>query len=373
MPPRASAFQPHDPMPEPTELDPTLREPSPSDPESAPAARLVRRTHTSRVLEPTGAFAGLFQLDDGIRLLTRKYRDPVLVTTTSSVTAEPGLVTTAGHHRALGADLVARAVNDAVCTGAEPLFFADGLTTATADAARDAAYLEGLSDACVEADCALIARQVSRAPAALREAAWHASGFCLGVVERRAILDGSEIRPGDRIVGLASAGLNPGPAAALREAVLGSARSSPSAVIPALGRTLADELASPTPVYARAFRSAARHYRVKRVVHGMVHLAHAGLFQAPARLLRPGLCASLIPDSWPIPPIVRWLESTDGGPAQQLERTLNLGLGLLLFVAPYYADAIVRSLNRQARLPAWIVGEVVEGPFPVAWHTKQSP
>ncbi len=169
---------------------------------------LMRRTFTPRVLDWPGGFAGLFRLDDKIRLLTRTYRDPVLVASTDGVGTKLKLAFQSGRHSTVGIDLVAMSVNDCLCCGAEPLFFLDYVAMAKDDPELTRQIVEGVSNGCVEAECALLGGETAILPDFYKPGEYDLAGFCVGVVERNHVLTGKDVRPGDKLVGVASSGLH---------------------------------------------------------------------------------------------------------------------------------------------------------------------
>ncbi|RUL88600.1 phosphoribosylformylglycinamidine cyclo-ligase [Tautonia sociabilis] len=328
---------------------------------------LLRRTYTPRVIEWPGGFAGLFRLDDNIRLLTRTYRDPVLVASTDGVGTKLKLAFATGRHETVGVDLVAMSVNDCLCAGAEPLLFLDYVAMSRDDPDLTRRIVQGVSDGCVEAECALLGGETAILPDFYHAGEYDLAGFCLGVVERRQILDGSEVRPGDKVVGLASSGLHSNGYSLARKLAFEVAGLRPDSFVPELGRTVADEFLSPTRIYVKALKTVYRHYRVKRIVHAIAHITGGGLIDNPPRVLPEGCSIHLRRGSWEVPPVFGWLKSVGSLPDAEADRVFNMGIGLVLIVAEYYAEAIARYLRTEAGIPSWVIGEVREGPRGVVW------
>ncbi len=212
---------------------------------------LLRRTYTPRVIEWNNGFAGLFRLNDQVGLLSRTYRDPVLVASTDGVGTKLKLAFATGRHATVGIDLVAMSVNDCLCAGAEPLLFLDYIAMSRDDPALTSQIVKGVSDGCVESECALLGGETAILPDFYRPGEYDLAGFCLGVVERKRILDGREIRVGDKVVGLASSGLHSNGYSLARKIVFEQAGLTPETFVPELGRTVADELLEPTRIYVR--------------------------------------------------------------------------------------------------------------------------
>ncbi len=328
---------------------------------------LLRRTYTPRVLDWPGGFPGLFQLDANVRLLSRTYRDPVLVASTDGVGTKLKLAFATGRHATVGIDLVAMSVNDCLCAGAEPLLFLDYIAMSRDDPEKTAQIVQGICDGCVEAECALLGGETAILPDFYQPGEYDLAGFCVGVVERKQVLTGREIRPGDRVVGLASSGLHSNGYSLARKIAFEGAGLTPETYVPELGRTVADVFLEPTRIYVRALKRVYRHYRVKRIVHGIAHITGGGLVENPPRILPEGCAIRLRKGSWDVPPVFPWLQALGGVAEEEMDRVFNMGIGLVLIVAEYYAEAIARNLRAELDLPAWVIGEVVPGDRTVTW------
>jgi phosphoribosylformylglycinamidine cyclo-ligase len=328
---------------------------------------LLRRTFTPRVIEWRDGFAGLFRLDANIGLISRTYRDPVLVASTDGVGTKLKLAFATGRHSTVGIDLVAMSVNDCLCAGAEPLFFLDYVAMSRDDPALTRRVVEGVVEGCVQAECSLIGGETAILPEFYQEGEYDLAGFCVGVVERKHVLNGEEIREGDKVIGLASSGLHSNGYSLARKIAFDRAGLQPDSFVPELGRTVADEFLEPTRIYVRALKAVYRHYRVKRVVHGIAHITGGGLIDNPPRVLPDGLAIQLRRGSWPVPKVFPWLQQVGSVPDAEMDRVFNMGIGLVLIVAEYHADAITRYLATQGKVPAWVIGEVVAGDRSVHW------
>jgi phosphoribosylformylglycinamidine cyclo-ligase len=328
---------------------------------------LLRRTYTPRVIEWKDGFAGLFRLDDQIGLLSRAYRDPVLVACTDGVGTKLKLAFATGRHGTVGIDLVAMSVNDCLCAGAEPLLFLDYVAMSRDDPELTAQVVKGISDGCIEAECALLGGETAVLPDFYQVGEYDLAGFCVGVVERKHILDGRDVRPGDKVVGIASSGLHANGYSLARKIVFERAGLATDTYVDELRRTVADVLLEPTRIYVRAVKTVYRNYRVKRIVHGIAHITGGGLIDNPPRILPDGCAIRLKRSSWPVPPVFSWLKRLGSVDDHEMDRVFNMGIGLILIVAEFFADSIVRHVSRRARLPAWIIGEVVPGARNVTW------
>jgi phosphoribosylformylglycinamidine cyclo-ligase len=329
---------------------------------------LLKRTYTPRVIEWPEGFAGLFRLNANISLLSRTYRDPVLVASTDGVGTKLKLAFATGRHNTVGIDLVAMSVNDCLCAGAEPLLFLDYVAMPRDDPELTAQVVQGISDGCVEAECALLGGETAILPEFYQPGEYDLAGFCIGVVERKRILTGEEIREGDKVVGLASSGLHSNGYSLARKIAFEAAGLQPDSFVPELGRTVADEFLVPTRIYVRALKGVYRRYRVKRVVHGIAHITGGGLIDNPPRILPEGLALRLRRGSWEVPKVFPWLQAAGNVTDAEMDRVFNMGIGMVLIVADTNADAIARNLTKKLRLPAWVIGDVVAGNRDVTWE-----
>jgi phosphoribosylformylglycinamidine cyclo-ligase len=328
--------------------------------------RLLRRTHSPRVLPAEGGFAGLFRLDFADGLFARRYKDPVLVSGTDGVGTKLKVAQLARVHNTVGIDLVAMCVNDVLCCGAEPLFFLDYVAMGKDDPALLESIVSGISDGCVESDIALIGGETAIMPDMYHGGDYDLAGFCVGVVERDKVLDGSTITPGDAVIGVASSGLHSNGYSLVRKIVFEHAKSKVSDRVESLGATVGEILLRPTTIYARAVRSVLAHYRVKGVVHGIAHITGGGLHENLARILPAGIGITIYRDSWPVPPVFDWLRQFGDVDDEEMNRVFNMGVGLVLVVSPYYAESIQQQLARYG-LGSWLIGRVEEGNQEVGW------
>src|SRR6201993_1210902 len=215
---------------------------------------LLKRTHTPRVLDGFGGFAALFSLDYNSRLFARNYRHPVLVTCTDGVGSKLKVAGLMNRYDTVGIDLVAMSVNDCLCTGGEPLLFLDYLAMPRDDPALTRDLIKGISDGCMEADCALVGGETAILPDFYAAGDYDMAGFCVGVVERDHIINGRTIRPGDVVLGLASTGLHSNGYSLVRKVVFEHAGLMVTDFAAELGRRVGDELLEPTRIYVRAIK-----------------------------------------------------------------------------------------------------------------------
>src|SRR3989441_2541965 len=293
-------------------------------------APLLKRTHTPRVLPPpfparkggksAGGFASLFSLDFNSRLFAKNYRHPVLVTCTDGVGSKLKIAALMNKHDTVGIDLVAMSVNDCLCTGGEPLVFLDYLAMPKDDPALTRDLIKGISDGCMEADCALVGGETAILPDFYQPGDYDMAGLCVGVVEREHIISGKSIQVGDVVLGLASSGLHSNGYSLARTIVFDHAKFGVADFVPELGRTVGEELLEPTRIYVRAVKNILHHYPVKkRVVRGLAHITGEGIPGNVPRVLPPGCRVFLRRGSWPTPPVFSWLQRL--GDIEQTEMT----------------------------------------------------
>jgi len=320
----------------------------------------VKRTHGPRVLDQYGHFAGVFSLDYDERLLKHNYRHPLLVAGTDSAGTKLRVAIEAGRYNSIGQDCVAMCVNDVLVLGAEPLFFLDYLGTGRLDETVAAETVIGVAEACKRCDCALLGGETAELAGFYAPGDFDLAGFALGVVEKKSLITGRRIAPGDVVLGLAASGLHSNGYTLARKIVFEAAGLALDDEIPGVGRTVADELLEPTRLYVRPVLHVLQHYTTKQVVHGMAHITGGGLAGNLARVMPPGLRATLRKKAWPTPPIFTWLEKAGNVRTEEMRRVFNMGIGFVLVVAEYYADHIAAMLQRQGET-VYRLGTITEG------------
>jgi phosphoribosylformylglycinamidine cyclo-ligase len=328
--------------------------------------RLLHRTFSPRVRRLDGGFAGLFQLDFAGPLFARQYQQPVLVACTDGVGTKLKVAQMVGDHSTVGIDLVAMSVNDAICCGAEPLLFLDYVAMSHDDPALLEQIVTGVSNGCVDADCALLGGETAIMPDLYARGDYDLAGFCVGVVESRRVIDGKAIVPGDVVIGVASSGLHSNGFSLARKIVFEIAGLSIEQPIAELGRTVGQTLLEPTRIYARAVRGVLNNYKVKHVVHGIAHITGGGLHENLARILPEGSQATIDRGSWTAPPVFEWLRRLGNVDDDEMNRVFNMGVGLALVVAPFYAESIRHQLA-DGGLESWLIGRIASGPRSVVW------
>ncbi|MEN6450689.1 MAG: phosphoribosylformylglycinamidine cyclo-ligase [Thermoguttaceae bacterium] len=328
--------------------------------------RLLGRTFTPRVIPLDGGFAGLFQLDFANRLFARHYKDPVLVSCTDGVGTKLKVAVAAGLHHTVGIDLVAMSVNDALCCGAEPLFFLDYVAMPKDDPPLLEQIVSGIVEGCIQADCALLGGETAILPDIYAPGDYDLAGFCVGVAEKHRVIDGRAIEPDDLVIGVASTGLHSNGFSLARKIAFDIGGFQVSDHVEELGETVGEALLRPTRIYVRPIRSVLGYYRVKNVVHGIAHITGGGLCENLERILPDGIQVVIERGSWPIPPVFTWLQRLGEVDQGEMDQVFNLGIGLVLVVAPFYADSIRQQLARSG-LETWPIGRVKRGKRGVVW------
>lgn len=328
--------------------------------------KLLHRTYSPRVIPNDGGFAGLFQLDFSSPLFSRKYEDPVLVSCTDGVGTKLKVANLAGVHNTVGIDLVAMSVNDAICCGAEPLFFLDYVAMSHDDPTLLEQIVEGISNGCVEADCALLGGETAIMSDLYARGDYDLAGFCVAVGERKRLVDGKSISPGDVVLGVASSGLHSNGYSLARRVVFDIAGHGIEDRIEELDATVGQLLLEPTRIYVRTVRRVLGYYKVKRVVHGIAHITGGGLHENLERILPEGIRVEIDRGSWTVPGVFSWLQRLGEIDADEMDRVFNMGVGLVLVVSPHYAESIRHQLA-DSGFESWTIGRATAGEKSVVW------
>jgi phosphoribosylformylglycinamidine cyclo-ligase len=304
-------------------------------------ADLAATTRRPEVADQVGGFAGLYRIDE----------HRLLAAATDGVGTKLELARQTGRLDTVGIDLVAMCADDVVCTGAEPLFFLDYLAVGRVEPTRVAAIVEGVAEGCRRAGCALLGGETAEHPGVMEENAFDLAGFCVGLVDEPSLLGPHRVQEGDAVIGLASTGLHANGYSLVRSALLPAfaLEDTPTG----LDRPLADELLEPCAIYAPEVVALARH----GLLHAAAHVTGGGIAENLPRALPDGLGAMLHRGSWPEPPIFGLLRGASGISDDDLFATFNMGVGMLLIVAPDAApDVLARSVHGAFR-----IGEVTSG------------
>jgi phosphoribosylformylglycinamidine cyclo-ligase len=248
-------------------------------------------------------------------------------------------------------------VNDALCMGAEPLFFLDYMAMSHDDPELVEALVEGISQGCLDGDMALVGGETAIMPDVYAHGDYDLAGFCVGVVDRAKLLDGSAIVDGDVLIGIESSGIHSNGYSLVRKIVFDVAGLQLNDQVDECGGSVADVLLTPTKIYTSAVRKILSHYRVKQVVHGIAHITGGGLEENTSRILPDGLKLAITEGSWPVPPVFQWLQRLGEVDDAEMARVFNMGIGLVMVVSPYYAES-VQSQLAELDLKSWDIGRV---------------
>jgi phosphoribosylformylglycinamidine cyclo-ligase len=331
--------------------------------------RMLRATHRPEVLGKVGGFGGLFALD------VRKYREPVLVSSVDGVGTKLKLAFALDRHDTIGQDLVNHCVNDIAVLGAEPLFFLDYLGTGKLEPRVFKDIIKGFAKACAQNHCALIGGETAQMPGFYQPGEYDVSGTIVGVVERSRMLDGSTIRPGDAVIGLASSGLHTNGYSLARKIFFEQMGLTPASYVPELRNTIGRELLKIHTSYGPLIQSLLRkfnpgwgprasHLRDRRVarpaIRALAHITGGGFVDNIPRVL-PRHCDVLIrKGAWQVPPIFQLIQAKGGVPEDELYQVFNMGIGMVVIVASDRAEEIVRFIRGQNQ-KTWLIGQVVVG------------
>jgi phosphoribosylformylglycinamidine cyclo-ligase len=308
----------------------------------------VRSTFRPEVLSDIGGFGGLFALD------LHKYKEPVLVSGADGVGTKLKVAFMADKHDTVGQDAVAMCVNDILVQGAEPLFFLDYLAVGRLEPEKVAEIVGGVAAGCRLAGCALLGGETAEMPGFYRDGEYDLAGFAVGVVDRQKIINGRRSQVGDLVIGLPSTGLHSNGFSLARKIFFEGAGWSLDRYIPELGKTLGEELLTPTKIYVRPVLN----LLAKTAVRGMAHITGGGLLENVPRCLPPGLGVSLERQAWTIPPVFALLQRLGDVSEDEMFRTFNMGIGFVLVIAKDALE-IVMTLLREAGEAPLLLGEVV--------------
>lgn len=309
----------------------------------------VKKTYRPEVLTDIGGFGGLFALK------SKDYKEPVLVSGTDGVGTKLKIAFLMNKHDTVGIDCVAMCVNDIVCSGAEPLFFLDYLATGKNRPEKIAEIVKGVSDGCVMSGCALIGGETAEMPGFYPEDEYDIAGFAVGVVERSQMIDGSRIKEGDKLIGLASSGLHSNGYSLVRKLL----NPNPEKLlehVETLGARLGDELLKPTKIYVKTILDLKGKFDIK----GISHITGGGFIENIPRMLPEGFRIQIKKGTWPVLPVFKLLKKIGDIKEPDIYNTFNMGIGMVMAVEAEIANDIVKYLNRENE-EAYIIGEIIKG------------
>lgn len=290
----------------------------------------AKRTMREGVLGGIGGFGALFEI-------SKKYREPVLVSGTDGVGTKLKLAFHLNRHDTVGIDLVAMSVNDILVQGAEPLFFLDYFACGKLDVKTAADVVKGVAYGCEQAGCALIGGETAEMPGMYPDGEYDLAGFAVGAVEKSKLINGTTIVPGDVVLGLASSGIHSNGYSLVRKII---DVANPDLDADLDGRSLADALMAPTRIYVKPLLALMNSMEVK----GMAHITGGGLVENIPRVLQKHLTAVLKKDAWPMPPLFNWLQKHGNVADSEMHRVFNCGIGMIVIVSKENADVAIAQL-----------------------------
>jgi phosphoribosylformylglycinamidine cyclo-ligase len=317
---------------------------------------MMQRTHSRRVLPLKDGFAGLFRLQDDLH----RYQDPVLVSGTDGVGTKIRVAQQLRRYDTIGIDLVAMCVNDCLCVGAEPLFFLDYLAMDRDDLERHTPLVAGVAEGCRRAGLALIGGETAIMPGLYARDDFDLAGFCVGVVERRQIIDGSAIRPGDVVIGIPSSGLHSNGYSLIRKIVFELAGLTVDDHVADLAATIGDVLLEPTRIYSDVVARLMKDDALRPAITGIAHITGGGLADNLVRILPENCCARLDRALWRPHPVFAWLQQLGDVEREEMFRVFNMGLGLLLVCRAEREHDLLTALRSIGESPS-VVGRVEAG------------
>jgi len=306
----------------------------------------IKKTMRRGVLTDIGGYGGLFALDSS------KYKEPVLVSSTDGVGTKLKLAIELKKFDTIGIDLVAMCVNDIACCGAEPLFFLDYFAMGHLKPLEHKVIVEGIADGCKKTNCALIGGETAEMPDLYAEDDFDLAGFAVGVVDRKNIVDGTEVRVDQKIIGIASSGFHSNGYTLVRR-IVKDAKLDLARPVAGLERNLGELLLEPTKLYSPLILHFIREFKVT----GIAHITGGGFLDNIPRVLPPGVQAKIKKGSWPFPPLMKFLQEQGGVEEQEMYRVFNCGIGLIVIVNAGEADEVCHLAAAHGE-KAYIIGSI---------------
>lgn len=310
----------------------------------------VKSTYIDGVMSDIGGFSGMFELSK------LNYEEPVLVSGTDGVGSKVQIAQMMDVHGTIGEDCVAMCVNDILCQGAKPIFFLDYIATGKLVPEKMASIVEGVANGCKKSGCALIGGETAEMPGIYKENDYDLAGFAVGVVEKSKIIDGSKIKAGDVVLGLASSGVHSNGYSLVRKIVFDKMGYDLNEEIAELGTTLGEELLKPTEIYVKDVYPLIEKYDI----HGICHITGGGIYENFPRILPEGLGADLDYTDVITPKIFEMLMKWGGVQKEEMYGTFNMGVGLILIVDEKSAEEIVEEFAGKGKT-IYSLGKITEG------------
>ncbi|MEH7375844.1 phosphoribosylformylglycinamidine cyclo-ligase [Neobacillus drentensis] len=310
----------------------------------------VKKTFRPEVLTGLGGFGALFKPD------LKKMEEPVFVSGTDGVGTKLKIAFAMNKHDTIGIDAVAMCVNDVIVQGAEPLFFLDYLACGKIVPEKIEAIVKGIADGCVQAGCSLIGGETAEMPGMYQDEEYDIAGFTVGMVDQKHVIDGSKVKEGQVLIGLASSGVHSNGFSLVRKVLLEDAKLSLGDYVDELGAELGSVLLEPTKIYVKSILSTVRKY----TVYGLVHVTGGGFYDNIPRILPKGYQAEIKEGSWKVPGIFSFIQKSGEISDYDMFRTFNMGIGMILVVDSADTTAIIEHLQTLGE-DAFVIGTVQKG------------
>lgn len=310
----------------------------------------VRKTYRPEVLGDLGGFGGLFALD------IKKYKEPVLVSGTDGVGTKLKLAFLLNRHDTVGQDAVAMCVNDILVQGAEPLFFLDYLAVGKLEPEQVASVVKGVARACKESGCALIGGETAEMNGFYPVGEYDIAGFCVGAVEKSKVITSAKVKEGDVLLGLPSSGVHSNGFTLVRKIVFDRQKMKCDEYIDALGKTIGEELLTPTRLYPSVCLPLIENYDI----HGMVHITGGGFYDNIPRALPENMSVEIDTSSWKMPTIFRLLQEWGNVDWKEMYRTFNMGIGMIIIASPEESEKMKSALESEGE-QVFEIGVVKKG------------
>lgn len=309
----------------------------------------VKKTMRPEVLDGIGGFGGMFSLEN------LNYKKPVLVSGTDGVGTKLKIAFLMDKHDTVGIDCVAMCVNDVICSGAQPLFFLDYIATGKLVPEKIEQIVKGVSEGCIQAGCALIGGETAEMPGFYPVDEYDLAGFVVGIVDRDKIIDGKTIKPGDKLIGLASSGIHSNGYSLVRK-VFNVGGQNMERFNDKLGKSVSEELLTPTRIYVRTILSLAQKFEIK----GITNITGGGFTENIPRMIPKGLKAVIRKGTWPVLPVFLLMQELGDIPDSDMYNTFNMGIGMVMAVSPEIAESVIKEAQNFGD-KAYVIGEVAEG------------
>jgi len=311
---------------------------------------LISKTSIPGVLSGIGGFGGLFSLAG------QNYKESVLVSSTDGVGTKLKIAFALNKHNTVGIDLVAMSVNDIITCGAKPLFFLDYISIGKLSKKVVVELIKGITEGCKMADCALLGGETAEMPGFYPEGEYDLAGFAVGIVEKSKIINGRDIKEGDSVIGIGSNGLHSNGFSLVRKVLLEEKKYKMEKKMSSLKESLGEELLKPTKIYVQPVLYLLGKYKIL----GIAHITGGGLVENIPRILPEGVSVQINQNSWPKPPIFSLIQKEGEISDEEMYRTFNMGIGMVLIVPQNDASKVINEL-KMIRYDSYIIGKVIKG------------